>query len=155
MSFKPKAIFEKYFHPHPTKVGFYICLCGVQRKIEKNKGFTNAASHVMKEHPDYMSVMSSSVDDQQTTLNFLSTGISELAKQHYLWLEFIIMTNQSFVCVENRFVKSFAKVKSISRKTLMTLISGVSKLVKMKISHLVPSKFGVIFDGKYFLILLF
>ena len=140
ISYQPKQIFEKFFKKHSTKPDYYVCRCGNERKIIEGNGYSNASSHVLKDHADYKIIMASSVDDQQTTLNFHNTGISDLAKQEYQWLEFIIMTNQSFISVENRYVQAIAKFKPISRSRLMKLIDSVSKLIKIKLSLLIPEK---------------
>ena len=141
MPFTNKQIVEFYFKTQTD--GSFKCRCGKLRKQAKGAGFQNLISHVFSDHKDYVADMTS---------NFSSLGSFVLDKKTetiYGYLKWVIMADLPFTFVENDLTRKFSKLGVLSRSTFMKYLQGVTKEVEMIIKKQFPSKFGLIFDGKY------
>ena len=74
--------------------------------------------------------------------------VSQTAKQIYQWLEFVVMTDQSFNCVENQYYIAAIQGMKMTRKYFMRILQGVRNIVIDDLKILIPENFGVIFDGR-------
>jgi hypothetical protein len=149
-----EQIFRAFFVKHSDVADTWVCrVCGGTRKQKDGSGFTNTAGHVKEKHPDYkenLSLMLKEVAEDGNQLKITSCyqeKVSHEAKRLNKWLEFIVMTDQSFCCVENEYFRKFGDSRGLSRKYLMQVLQGVRSLVIEEIKHIIPDKFGVIFDG--------
>jgi hypothetical protein len=78
---------------------------------------------------------------------YKSVSASSDAKAYFGWIELIIENNYPFEYVENRIVKKYTNLPSVSSKTIKKYIGELSELVSQKVKAALPSRFGLILDG--------
>lgn len=157
---QPAVFHEVFFQKDPKDPDKSICnLCGHDLTIRDKTGFSSAKTHVTKRHRDkYQQVLAlhktnNAESNQLITQFFNGSGITEQAQREYGYLSTIVMNNLSFSTVENQYFRNLVKQDSISRKHLMKLLKATEIEVRKSIRQAIPEKFGVIFDGKFILLI--
>ena len=73
--------------------------------------------------------------------------VSAKAQNYFGRLEWTIMGDNNFSFVSNELNCKYSKLTSISRTTLMKLISDFTKAVEQKVEADLPDSFGLVTDG--------
>ena len=73
--------------------------------------------------------------------------VSAKAQNYFGWLEWTIMRGNNFSFVSNEVNRKYSSLNSISRTTLMKLISELTKAVEQKVAADLPDSFGLVIDG--------
>lgn len=129
-----------------TKVGgpestLWVCKCG-KKRAQRGSGYSNLTSHILAEHPDAVAQVQESGDP-----GILTFFYSKKVIDAHDWLAFVIEALQPFSVCDNPIFRTFARPSSICTKTLMKLMTGVTKLVEQRISASLPDIFALCFDG--------
>lgn len=155
MSVKPlfsnKEIYQVYF----TKLeGFDIHTCkSCRANISQNlkKGFINCVNHVKTVHEeDWKQEMEAALaaeKDGGCMLQYMKRKVSQKAQTYHDWCEWVIMDDQPFSFVDNKYARKNTKLEPICRNTLMKYLDLLSIEVQEIIKTIIPSNFGLIFDG--------
>jgi hypothetical protein len=120
----------------------YNCICTAKIIQKKNTGYSNLRSHVLNQHKNYEEEIFAS--QKQLKLGFC---VSDKAKNLYYWMKTVIMSNFPFSYVENSYVREGSRYSPICTDTLMKYLLATEKAVVRKIREMIPTKFGIIFDG--------
>ena len=143
-------LFFKKVNPENADCKEYECrVCGVKRKKNKS-GYTNLTDHLSAEHVKWKEVLlraKSKTHKGGAMDKFLKPAVNEKFKNIFRWMHWIIKGKHPFSFCENVYSRKYSKLTPICRNTLMKYMNGVYERVKRKLSKLLPSTFGGIFDG--------
>ena len=73
--------------------------------------------------------------------------VSAKAQNSFGRLEWTMMVGNNFSFVSNELNRKYSKLTSISRTTIMKLISDLTKAVEQKVAADLPHSFGLVIDG--------
>lgn len=142
-----------YFNSPPTGEGAdltYLCKCGKTRKQKKGTGNSNLLSHIKDfEHKEeYVDAYNIAIAHGEGAMDSFIAKVSSKARDYYSWMEWIIMTDQPQVFVENKLNRKYTNIRSpITVKTLIKYMELTVDKVREEIKHQLPLTFGIIFDG--------
>ena len=119
----------------------YKCRYGKVRKQAASTGYENPMSHLRTSHKDYNKCVQVSKEFPPAFI------VSNKAQNYFGWLEGTIMGGKNFSFVSNELNRKYSKLTSISRTTLMKLISDLTKAVEQKVAADLPDSFGLVIDG--------
>ena len=120
--------------------------------FSKQKGYTNAASHVQRRHKQYSQdikiAIESLLSSKNATLDkFFTKKVSEKALNYYGWLEWIVNQNLPFSFCEKPLTKRYTKLEPISTKTLKEYLFKVVEEATAALKKTLPEKFIIMYDG--------
>ncbi|EGZ05763.1 hypothetical protein PHYSODRAFT_341962, partial [Phytophthora sojae] len=146
-SFTTKQVCTYFFTPlldeqdEPTE--HFRCQFGTVHKQDVKTGYSNLFSHVLKQHPDYVTTLANSGFNSGTMVVF----IDQKSQTAYCWLDFVTERNLPFSFCEHPTVDKYTTMKRICTETLLKYAVLVTKEVEIGISAFIPLKFGIILDG--------
>ena len=106
----------------------YKCRCGKVRKQAAGTGYENLMSHLRTSHKLYNKCVQVSKEFPPAFF------VSATAQNYFGWLEWTIVGGNNFCFVSNELNRNYSKLTSISRTTLMKLISELTKAVGQKVA---------------------
>jgi hypothetical protein len=117
--------------------------CKTTRSIEPGK-FSNLYTHVKTDHKNWETLIESARLKIQPQLQF---AYNSHVRAVYGWLDLVVTTGIPFTAVEDETFRKYMKLENISYKTLVKYLDAVAETVARTLANLLPSKFGVVFDG--------
>lgn len=143
-----KQICDVFFKPirdeNDDCMGFYRCRCGVQRKQDAKRGYTNLINHIYSQHPDYETTLDSfQGGNNGTLLSFVDKKSANI----FGWLEWIVDANLPLSFCENSLTRRYTTLKPICDDTLVHYMAAVCQEVLRTFSEFLPERFGIVFDG--------
>ena len=85
--------------------------------------------------------------DAKYRIFFQRKQASSQAKNFFGWIEWIVITDQPFRFVENKFTKKKTTLQPVGRATVARIVTKLAAKVRSRIATLLPHQFGGIFDG--------
>ncbi|KAL0243084.1 hypothetical protein GEMRC1_005645 [Eukaryota sp. GEM-RC1] len=127
------------------KVSYTCQRCpNISVSILKNKGYANLMTHINKYHKNYVTEMAAANGDITT---YVHRNPEDKAQNLFGWLEWCITEVQPFNFVEKDCVRRNSFLQPIARQTLKKYFNLLHTELCCELSSLLPSKFGLMFDG--------
>ncbi len=121
--------------------------------MQPGSGFTNFVQHVSHansdKYKDFLSDYNRIGGSNTTSAASASQQLfhSKRAQQITSWIDIIVNGLQSFPILQNPVFVRNINYDRVSHHILMKYIARLTKRVESKISHLLPDRFALIFDG--------
>ena len=96
-------------------------------------------------HPDYLNLLSNDDELEQTRLNQYFT--TNKSKNLYGWVDLVVNGFLPFNTVEQNLYRKHIRHQPVSLETFMKYMNELAVHVEKKISHLLPKRMALIFDG--------
>lgn len=119
----------------------WVCRCGVSRKSQPKCGFSNLVSHVFKEHLDWETEISHSVNSK------VSFFVNKKASDIFAWIEWVIECNLPLSFCDRPLTKKYSSLMSISSQTLVKYMEKLTLHLENKLVSLLTPKFGLCIDS--------
>lgn len=140
----------------PSKERHYICnLCPAGAKSRgSQRGYNNLRYHITSSHlASVKSVVElfRSSGTKNSLMNYaglVGQRMSPKGTQLFGWLEYCIHEDQPLSCVDKPMIRKYCNIKSCCVKTLRKNFLRVGYLTALHVKRDLPSKFGLLFDGK-------
>lgn len=144
MSVKGKDIADTFF-TNVSPNNYRCILCNHNYKV-KGSGHTNLKSHVQSKHKEaYDDFEKASTNG--TTLDMSKYRYPTKTLRTHAWVEYIVMTLAPFSAVQCKYTRKNFKYDPVSLNTLHKYMEKLIMVVEKEITDLLPSKFGLVFDG--------
>jgi hypothetical protein len=142
-----KSICE-YFYAEVRKHEWQCKKC--LKLKSKNGGWTNLLSHIRTcVGSDYENVYleHKKAASTKSTMSGYFVRVSELEKEMFSWIRFIVMKNLPVSFVDCTYTRDISRLRSISGKSLRRHILSLRDVLKETLRKELPSRFVVVFDG--------
>jgi len=127
--------------------GQYKCKCGKVRKQKDKTGLSNLINHIKVEHTDYSSEFAAASIECNSSQTKIDSFLCPKSKNIYSWIEWIVMECRELNFCEKDLVRKYTHLSPICRNTLVKYIDLLTKEVERQVTKVLPTKFGLVFDG--------
>uniref|UniRef100_H3GKY9 BED-type domain-containing protein n=1 Tax=Phytophthora ramorum TaxID=164328 RepID=H3GKY9_PHYRM len=120
--------------------------CGTVRHQLPSSGYGKLMSHLKDKHAEYEAdylVHASSHAGTLHSFGFVNDKIANI----YHWMEWVVDRNMPLSEVDQPLTRSMSHLKPMSSKTLKRHMDETTKAVERAIAAIIPSIFGVMYDG--------
>uniref|UniRef100_H3H714 BED-type domain-containing protein n=1 Tax=Phytophthora ramorum TaxID=164328 RepID=H3H714_PHYRM len=120
--------------------------CGTVRRQLPSSGYGNLMSHLKDKHAEYEADYLAHASSHAETLHsfgFVNDKIANI----YHWMEWVVDRNMPLSEVDKPRTLSMSRLKPICSKTLKRYMTETTKTVERAIAAIIPSIFGVMYDG--------
>ena len=121
-------------HVHKCK----ICDKDVRQNLKS--GYKNLLNHLDR-HPEVEKIVSGVLDIKMCKLFDMKTV------NIHGWIDWIVMEMLPISFCEKERTLKYTSLRPVSRKSMTTYITNLTKQVELVIRGLLPDKFGLVFDG--------
>ena len=104
---------------------YFKCkICNVSRK--NTAGYSNLTSHLEDKHIDTLQDYCKGLQKgRKGPMNSYTRALSKDAQDYHDWIEWVVMCDEPFTFVEDKYTRKHARLSSISRHTLMEYANAV------------------------------
>ena len=144
-SFTPKTVADCFYSACSDDPGKRKCnLCDKDYCTNKD-GYTNLKNHIEKCHPNEFEDFKQRIGvTKRADFEF---GFPKKTRKIAAWLEIVMMCLLPFSTVTNLYMRKHSAHDGISVNTLKKYMHLLTSHVEKRISHALPEKFGLVFDG--------
>jgi hypothetical protein len=140
----------------PFKDRYFICtLCPPGSKSRGSKrGYNNLKYHVTSSHLDHVKSVvdlfraSGTKNSLPNYAGLIGQRMAPKGTQLFGWLEYCIHEDLPLSCVGKPMIRKYCNIKPCCEKTLRRNFLKVGYLTALNVKRDLPSKFGLLFDGK-------
>jgi len=154
-----KILYNAWMEQDEVDSGVHQCK-SCKKKLKQNlkKGYTTITNHIKSVHADIWKEEMERIHGNTANgsmLAHITTNVTKKAQLLYSWLEWVIMCDHPFEFVNNKYTKKYTSLEPICDKTLKKYMQSLCTEVESTIKKIIPQNFGLIFDGKSTVILIY
>lgn len=135
-----------FFHSSSRSASAWMCSSCKKEVRQGTSGYTNLCTHIRHHHQD--EVPARILKAQKRTFSaFKSITYPRKSIAAHGWLECIILCLLPFSFCENDVMRKHFKHDAMCRKTFMTYMQKLTRVVETVIRDRLPNRFAITFDG--------